>query len=263
MRLLLFSLFLIFLSSCDSSPVGNTIPVFTHEDEKELSALMLEEINMNPNVYGSVITNQDEKFVYGYVERVIDSISSANFPSRSGLSNKLRIIDDSFNVLIFSIPDDIIFISSGLLLYLNGEDELASLLARELYFINGDLVLSQILDFYGIPLTKQTFTDTNRTNIAPMIQLLRNNSYSLENESLGDLNTVNYLCDLSYSSDALAKVYDKILFDSTQVLSKNFTIYPLSEERRDAISAESFKLNCTGNQNYFNSYTVFKDSLKN
>lgn len=257
---LLLPVFLVF--SCTTSEEGDPEPEFTLENELELSGLILEEILDNPSDYGEIIT-EDQVFIYSYINRVRDSLlQSGNVSNRSDYNWKVYVVKDTFEGKIYAVPGGKVFLTSGILLTMQGEDELAALLAREISYLDNGLALNKILDVYGIPLTIESFSDTNRTNIPDMTDILINSSYNRENEELGDLNSVKYLCGMNYASFALAKLYLTIENDSLSYLSRNFFIYPNSEDRRNKIVSESEDLTCSGSENYFSEYAVFKDSLR-
>ncbi len=256
------AVFLILLfSGCNESPEGNPEPEFTLENELELSDLVLNEIFNNSSQYGSVVTESD--YINSYLARVRDSIlNTGKINSRDIYQWNILLLDDSIEARIYAVPGGKVFISSAALLLMQGESEMAALLAREISYLDNGLALDQILDVYGIPLTIESFSDTNLTNIPAMTDLLINSPYTAENELKGDLSSVDFLCGLSYKSDALASLYSTIESDSSNSLSKNFVFYPLDSTRINNIIDESNNLGCAGNQNYFQQFQVLKDSLR-
>lgn len=261
MRLYLFYILTLVILSCNESPEGDPEPEFTLENELELSELVQEEIFGKPSQYGSIITGRD--FVTNYLDRVKDSILNVGGINNKDLYNwSVFLIDDSIQARIFAVPGGKVFLSTATLLLMEAESEMAALLAKEMYYIGNGLALNQVLDVYGIPLTIESFSDTNLTNIPAMTELLINSSYIAENELKGDLKSVNSLCYLSYKSDALADFYIKIQADSTDPLNRNFVFYPLDSLRINTIMEESNKPGCAGNENYFSQFEVLKDSLR-
>ncbi|QNL21936.1 hypothetical protein HZR84_08285 [Hyphobacterium sp. CCMP332] len=249
------------LIACNESSEGDPEPEFTLENELQLSEFVLEEIIDNPSQYGTVVT--ESEFIDTYLQRVKDSLLNSGGLNNSEKYNwNILLIDDSMDARIFAVPGGKIFLSSATILLMQGESELASLMAREMSYVNNGLALEQIINVYGIPLTLESFTDTNLTNIPAMTDLLINSPYTAENELKGDLSSVKFLCGLAYQSDALANLYTRIISDSTNPISKNFTFYPLDSLRTNAIIEESNNLNCTGSKNYFSSFQVLKDSLR-
>lgn len=261
-RLIIFTTLLLF--ACETSPEGDPEPEFSLEDEKRLSGLFLEEIFDNPNSYGEIIDPDDEVFVYNYLNRVKDSLlEKGNFQSVNAYPWNVFVVNDSFDASAYGLPGGHLFISSGLLLYMFGEDELASVMSREMAFIDRGLAMQKLLDIYGAPLVLETFSDTNLTNVPAMVEIMRSSSYTIENEEQGDKNAVQSLCNLSYTSDALANLYLRNLADSSRILSKNFVLLPLDTGRINTIRNEALNLGCSGNRNYLNAYQVFKDSISN
>lgn len=249
------------LIACNESPEGDPEPEFTLENELQLSEFVLEEIFENPSQYGTIVTASE--FIDTYLQRVKDSLlNSGGLINSEKYDWNVLLIDDSVDARIFAVPGGKIFLSSATILLMQGESELASLMAKEMTYANSGLALEQILNVYGIPLTLESFTDTNLTNIPAMTDLLINSPYTAENELKGDLSAVQLICGLSYQSDALANLYTNIESDSTNPFSKNFTFYPLDSLRINAIIEESNNLNCTGSKNYFSSFQVLKDSLR-
>jgi hypothetical protein len=262
MKSVFLVIFCVGLTFCTKVPEGDPNPVFTKEDETLLSEYLLEEIFQNPSNYGEIIDADSKKFIYDYVLSIKDSILNTGKISNAYNWN-IYLIDDSLQGMSYGTPGGNIFLSTGLLLFMQGEDELAAVLSKEMYYQDEGILTNKILSIYGIPLTKEVFQDTNRTNVPTMVQILRTDPFSLNTEESGDLNSVNILCEQSYTSSALATLYDRISFSDEDILNRNFIIYQLGPERINAITAESFNLNCTGSQNYFNEFQVFKDSLKN
>jgi hypothetical protein len=262
MKKLVLFFFLISLFSCEKEPEGEVDPVFKLSDEKILSEFFLEEIRNNPSQYGDIIPDTLEKFVYRYVNRVKDSIiNSQNIVNKTAYDWNIYLINDSFDISAYGLPGAQIFISTGLLLFLEGEDELAAILSREIHYLDKGIALNKLTDFYGIPLILETFSDTNKFNIPPMIDLVRSQPYSISNEKNGDLASVNYLCDFSYRSDALGIIYQRSLTDSVSILSKNFQTYPLDSSRIKSITTEASIQNCIGNNKFQSNFQIFKDSI--
>ncbi len=261
MRKVLYIILAFLFFACNESPEGDPEPEFTLDDELQLSAFVLDEIFENPSQYGTIIT--ESNFIDSYLQSVKDSLlNSGVLMNPEKYDWNVFLIDDSLDSRIFAVPGGKIFLSSASILLMQGESELAALMAREMSYANNGLALSQILNVYGIPLTLESFTDTNLTNIPAMTDLLINSPYSAENELKGDLKSVEIICGLSYQSEALANLYTRIEADSTIPFSKNFTYYPLDSLRINAIIEESNHLNCKGNKNYFSSFQVLKDSLR-
>jgi predicted Zn-dependent protease len=264
MRYSLYILFVALFFACDKSPEGNPEPEFSLEDEKRLSELMLEEIFDDPGTYGEIIDPDEEAFVYTYIERVKDSIlAKGRIEGVNTYPWNIFVVNDSFDASAYGLPGGQLFISSGLILYMFGEDELASVMGREMAYIDQGLAIQKILEVYGAPLVIETFSDTNRTNLPAMVDIMRSSSYSIENEELGDKNSVRSLCNLSYTSDALANLYLRNLADSSRIMTKNFVLLPLDTARINTIRQEAVSLGCSGNQNYLNAFQVLKDSLRN
>lgn len=263
MRIFILSIFILTVFGCDRAPEGDTDPEFSFQDEMILSDLMLTEILNNPSSYGEILIDTNEQYVYAFLDRIKDSlIRSAQIQNPNKYDWEFFVIEDSFDASAYAIPGGRIFISSGLILYMNGEDELSAVIGREMYYLDRGLALNKILKVYGIPLTLETFNDTNQFNIPPMIDIMRNQAYSLDNERNGDLITVDLLCQKVYKNDALANLYFRSLQDTVSILNKNFVNYFKDSTRVNSIYNKAQESDCKGSISYTREYGILLDSLK-
>lgn len=264
MSIRILIIFILFLFACDRDPVGDPNPEFTIENEKELAELFVSELEENPNTYGEFLNPEAEPFVYNYVQRVADSIlSSPNILNRNTYDWEFFIVNDSFSGSAYGLPGGKIVISSGLLLYMQSESELAGLLGKEIYHIDQRQAIDRILETYGAPLVLLTFSDTAKANVPVFVGISRGSSYSNEQERDGDFASVDYLCNTSYKANGLENIYLRDFGDSaSNVLTKNFLSYPLDTTRIFAVQRHALQNNCSGNNFYLSEYMAFQDSLR-
>ena len=109
------------------------INLFTLEDDVALGQQLSEEVNANPDVYGPVIDPATDPAPYDQLQRITDEIlDSGMVEHRDDFVWALHIIDDDETLNAFAAPGGYIYVYSGLIEYLDSEDDFAGVMGHEI-----------------------------------------------------------------------------------------------------------------------------------
>ncbi len=243
------------------------------QDELDLSAVLKEEVD-DSGIYGNVLSRGAYSTLYDYIDAIQDSVlKHANMERADDINFEPIIIDDMSRYQAFSLPGGVHYYYSGLLLYLENEAQLVSLMTKEMTHNENTEPFNRIANIYGEDLILQVIQGGQPDLKQEMINTLLNIGYVMEEEEGADLYSVSGLCGSSYKSGLLASIYEKATLDSiiqdsvvipnpSDVLQQYFTFYPLDSVRINAITSSVDTTICTGDSLYEGRYEIFLDSLK-
>ena len=106
--------------------------VFSIDQDIELGRQVSQEINNNPSEY-PILREQGNEQVYRYIRQLTDRIlSSGKVAHRNEFAWEVKIIDDPETLNAFATPGGYIYVYTGLIKFLDSEDELAGVMGHEI-----------------------------------------------------------------------------------------------------------------------------------
>jgi predicted Zn-dependent protease len=209
MKTKLFALFLTMaLVSCTSKDGDFTI--FSVEEDLALGNEIVQGIENDPANYPIVSRNENPK-AYQKLDRILNKIlQSDDILHRNELAWKITLLDNDTIYNAFCTPGGFIFVYTGLMNFVESEDELAGIIAHEV--AHGDLRHStdQLTKQYGIQTLIGLLLDSDAQVIADIGASLIQLSYSRSDESEADRFAVRYLKDTDYRPDAFADFFARL-----------------------------------------------------
>src|SRR5699024_7574846 len=120
------------LGACDKN---NNFNIFSVDDDKQLGLQVKEEIANNPTEF-PILSEEEYPEAYEYLNGIVDRIlSSEDIGYRDEFAWEVYIIDkDVLNA--FAVPGGYIYVYTGLIKYLDKEDDLAGVLAHEIAHVD-------------------------------------------------------------------------------------------------------------------------------
>lgn len=211
-----FSIYLIFtvfiFQSCsllDPKSKGKGINVFTLQQDIELGAKVAAEIDQNTKEY-PLLDSIKYKEVYTYLYKVRDNIlNSGKVDYKDEFKWRLRVIKNDSVMNAFCTPGGYIYIYTGILKFLDSEDQFAGVLGHEIGHADMRHSTRQMTSQYGL----QFLMDALAGDLAALKQItgsLIGLKFSRSHESEADKRSVLYLCSLEYNADAGAGFFEKI-----------------------------------------------------
>ncbi len=136
------------LTSCEDDLTPAVNPVLTAQDEASIGNKLYEEVMENPSLYPH-LSASDYPELYQYLNEALDMVE-VQTTIRDDYNWQILVLEDDYNENVYSVPGGKIFITTGMMKFLEGEHQLFALLAHEAYYIdrrnqNGASELSYVM----------------------------------------------------------------------------------------------------------------------
>lgn len=239
---------------------GKGINLFTVSQDKELGAQVAAEIASDPTTY-PVLDSTKYPSVYQYIYKVRDKIlNSGNVSLKNDFSWKIQVIRDDATLNAFCTPGGYIYVYTGILKYLDSEDQLAGVLGHEIAHADMRHSTRQMTTMYGI----QTLLDVlagNRESIKTITSGLIGLKFSRNHETEADERSVHYLCGTDYNADGGAGFFQKIQASGGSKTPEFLSTHPNPDNRIENYHNQKAIKGCTGTQSYTAEYKAMLSKL--
>lgn len=251
--ILLFGLFALILTSCATTKNGGGLNLFTIQDDKSFGAEVAKEIESDPTKY-KILDSSKNAAVYKYVYKVRDNIlNSGQVQHKNEFQWRIRIIHDDSTLNAFCTPGGYIYVYTGILKFLDSEDQFAGVLAHEIAHADKRHSTRQMTQMFGVQMMLQIVAG-NRELVKQVSGALIGLKFSRNHETEADLYSVKYLCPTSYNAAGGAGFFEKI-----QAMGGARTPEFLSTHPDPGNRIQNFQLNkeandCKGSERYVNEF---------
>jgi beta-barrel assembly-enhancing protease len=230
-----------------------------------------DEIRSKPGEY-PLLPEQSNKEVYSYVRNITQKIlNSGNVQHAKDFAWEVKIINDPKTLNAFCTPGGYIYVYTGLIKYLDSEDQLAGVMGHEIAHADKRHSMQQMVDLYGVQLIaavaagaatakKDTNTQNTAQQIAQMGAAVIGLKFSRNHETEADNMSVAYLCGTDYNSSGAAGFFKKI---GNQGGTPEFlSTHPSPPNRVQNIEAQAAAKNCPGHSTNEGQYQRIKSLLR-
>ena len=198
---------------------------------------------------------------YKYLYSIRDEIfSKVTVDHESDFEWKMRIIKDDTTLNAFCTPGGYIFVYTGIIKYLDSEDDFAGVLGHEI----GHAALRHSTD----AMTKQAGTTLilqaiggDQSAIVNIVRNLGALKYSRCHESQADEYSVLLLQNTKYKCNGAASFFDKIVKQGGARTPAFLSTHPDPGDRVTNINAKGTQLNCVTKVPYTSGWAQFKTDL--
>ena len=204
----LWFLAVVLLFSCQSRDGDFTI--FSEEDDMELGRQIAAQIESNPDQF-PVLRKEQYPDLYKHLEKIRDKIlASDEVLHRDDFSWELKVIENDTMYNAFCTPGGYIYVYSGLIRFVQSEDELAGILAHEI--AHGDLRHStdQMTKAFGLQTLVRIVAGSDVEQLTQVGVNLLGLSFSRSDEEDADLSAVNFLNDTDYHPRAFSAFFKRM-----------------------------------------------------
>lgn len=260
----LLLLIITILSSCDRN---NKLSFFSPEDDLALGMQLNNEILSRRDEY-PILNPERYPQTYEYLNSIVDQIlDSGELSYRDVFAWKVYIIQDDNTLNAFATPGGYIYVYSGLIKYLDREDDLAGVLGHEIAHADMRHSTRQLQKIYGLNmLLSLAFGGEGSGAEQLMGQVLGNLtalSFSRRYEREADARSVDYLAGTEYECDAAKSFFIKLqqMEEQSGRVPSFLSTHPNPEDRIKAIEAKSQKKGCNLQPLDPASYQAFQSSL--
>lgn len=197
---------------------------------------------------------------------MVDKIlNSGEVQYRNEFAWDVHIIQDDSVLNAFATPGGYIYVYSGLIKYLDKEDDLMGVLGHEIAHADLRHSIRTMQKVYGAQLLLQIVTgksDSKITEIAKDLALgLGQLAFSREFESEADDQSVVYLSATAYECDACAAFFKKLESQGSGSKTPEFlSTHPSDQSRIDAITEKAQEIGCDTTPLAPASWTTFQNT---
>jgi beta-barrel assembly-enhancing protease len=230
-----------------------------------------DEIRSKPSEY-PLLSEQANQEVYNYVRNITQKIlNSGTVEHAKDFAWEVKIINDPKTLNAFCTPGGYIYVYTGLIKYLDSEDQLAGVMGHEIAHADKRHSMQQMVDLYGVQLiaaiaagaaTAKKDTNTQKTaqQIAQISSAVIGLKFSRNHETEADNMSVAYLCGTDYNSSGAAGFFKKI---GNQAGTPEFlSTHPSPPNRVQNIEAQAAAKNCSGHSTNEGQYQRIKSLLR-
>ncbi len=261
--LCLAMLFSMLFYSCDRN---RNVNVFSPDQDVALGKQVNEEILGRGQEF-PILNPKQYTTSYEYLNGIVDKIlESGQVNYRDEFVWQVYIIHDDATMNAFATPGGFIYVYTGLIKYLDREDDLAGVLGHEIAHADLRHSTRQLQKMYGLNmLLSLAFGEGGSVAEQVMGQIVGNLtalSFSREYEREADSRSVDYLAGTDYECDAAKSFFIKLQEMEDQGRVPSFlSTHPNPEDRIQSIEARSAKVGCDTQPLDPQSYQAFKKSL--
>lgn len=260
MRIVILSmgLCLVLLMGCGSAE--NAVNLFTLQDDIALGEQVRSEIESDSSGMELLDSTAYPK-IYGYLYGIRDSLlNSGQVHYKTEFPWRIRIIKDDSTLNAFCAPGGYIYIYTGILKYLDAEDQLAGVLGHEMGHADLRHSTRQLTKMYGVQ-TIISLIAGDRELVRQVTSSLIGLSFSRTHEKEADECSVRYLCPTHYNSDAGALFFEKISKEGGVRPPEILSTHPDPGNRVEAYRTHKQTYGCIGELNQAERYQKMIQTL--
>ena len=234
---------------------GKGFNLFPVQQDIDLGAQVAAEIDGNPTQYPLLDSNK-YKEVYKYVYKVRDNIlNSGKVDFKDDFKWRLRIIHDDSTLNAFCTPGGYIYIYTGILKFMDSEDQLAGVMGHEIGHADMRHSTRQMTAMFGLQLLEQAALGNNPNAITQITNALLNLKNSRSHETEADGRSVMYLCPTIYNAGGGAGFFQKLdAMGSGKRPPEFLSTHPNPEGRIDHFLNAKTTMGCAGDKTFKEEY---------
>lgn len=250
------------LSNCKKEDGTNLIQfnLFTIDDDKKMGQEVSAEIEANPAEY-PILSESKYKTAYDHLRRITDEIlNNASLKHRADFVWQTKIIQNDTVLNAFCTPGGYIYVYTGLIKYLESEDQLAGVLGHEIAHADERHTTEAMTTAMGRDLLLKMILGDSSV-VGQVTEGLFGLKYSRGNETEADLRSVEYLDKTTYDARGAARFFEKLIASGQTGGPQFLSTHPNPDNRVENIINHWTELGSKVGQTYNSRYLDFKNSL--
>ena len=252
------ALLVVIISACglfNEKNKGKGLNLFTVQQDVELGADVAAEIDADTQTY-PLLDSVQYKEVYDYVYAVRDKIlNTGEVDYKDEFRWRLRIIHDDSTLNAFCTPGGYIYIYTGILKFLDSEDEFAGVLGHEIAHADLRHSTRQMTKQFGLQILLDVLAG-DRAALKQVTAGLIGLKFSRKHESEADARSVKYLCPTDYNAAGGAGFFQKIEDMGGSSTPEFMSTHPNPADRIEHFENEKITNGCQGTQTYQTEYAA-------
>ena len=264
MKYLFLTLSAVFLiaSSCGNSKQGGGkgLNLFTIDQDKQLGAQVDAEIMANPQQF-PLLDSIKYREVYSYINSIRNTIlNSGNVRYKDEFQWQIKVIHDDNTLNAFCTPGGYIYVYTGILKFLDSEDQFAGVLAHEIAHADLRHSTRQMTQMYGIEVLLAVLAG-DRELIRQVSAGLIGLKFSRNHETEADYNSVKYLCPTVYNAAGGGGFFQKITEMGGSQPPEFLSTHPSPDNRIEAFNNNKITMGCAGDATNISAYKQMLSKL--
>ena len=257
--LVVFSVLALSCKNKDGS--GKKLNLFPVSEDIKLGKQVSDEINSNPAEYPILNPTQYVE-VYNYIDKISQTIlNSGEVKHKDDFAWEFKIIDKDDVVNAFCTPGGYIYVYTGLIKYLDSEDQLAGVIGHEIAHADLRHSTRQMTKLYGVQvLTSVVLGD--REALKQVTNGLVGLKFSRSHETESDNASVRYLCNTPYNAAGGGGFFEKIVESGGGGTPEFISTHPSPDNRVENFKNQKVQMGCKGDKTYDQEYARIKGLLK-
>lgn len=249
---------LVSLSSCDSVGGSSTgINLFSVEQDVQLGQQTVQQIQNNPQEF-PVLPERGNEEIYQYIRDITNRIlATGKVEYANEFEWRVKIIDQDEVLNAFAAPGGYIYVYTGLIKFLDSEDQLAGVMGHEIAHAARRHSTSQMTKIYGLSALSSLLTGNASPGMLEQIALsIAGLSFSRSHENDADAMSVIYLCETDYNAAGAAGFFKKM--EGRETPPEFLSTHPNPGDRVNAIESRAREMGCTNGKTFQERYERMK-----
>lgn len=255
-----FSIALSFSGCGTTSKPGGGFNLFSPEQDIQLGQQVAQQIADDPAQF-PVLPEKGNEEAYAYIRKIRDKIlNTGNVAFKDQFAWEVKIIKDDETLNAFCTPGGHIYVYTGLIKFLDSEDQLAGVMGHEIAHAAQRHSTRQMTKIYGLSALASIATGSAEPGMLEQVALgLINLKFSRTHETEADTYSVIYLCGTDYHANGAAGFFRKMEGQPTP--PEFLSTHPNPGNRVENIDAKAKEMNCRGTKSYDAEYQRIKSKL--
>ena len=242
-----------------TTEVLDNVNIFTYQDDIKLGQQLKEEIESDPAQF-PILPEKGNSEIYSYIKGLRDIILNTNqLKYKDKFAWEIKIINDDKTLNAFATPGGYIYIYTGLLKFLDSEDELMGVLGHEMAHADNRHATKQLTKNVGIAILLDAALG-EKNSVEQIVAALIGIQFTRDDESEADDSSVKYLCPTAYNAAGSAGFFKKML--DNPVPPEFLSTHPSPKTRVKDIESLKTKFACVGTRTNMEKYEKMKKLLK-
>lgn len=196
---------------CKLMKKAGNINLFTVSDDKALGKQVSQQIASDPKQF-PILPEQGNEEAYKYIRGLTTQLlRSGKVAYANEFDWSVQIIKDDKTLNAFAVPGGHLYVYTGLIKFLDTEDQLAGVMGHEIAHAAQRHSTQQMTKLYGLDVLRQIATGNKDPGMLEQLALgLASLKFSRGHESEADEYSVIYLCNSSLNAAGAAGFFEKI-----------------------------------------------------
>ncbi len=232
---------------------GKGFNLFPVSQDIQLGAKVAAEIDGNPTEY-PLLDSAKYRDVYQYVYKVRNNIlNSGKVDFKDDFKWKIKIIHDDKTLNAFCTPGGYIYVYTGILKFMESEDQLAGVLGHEIGHADMRHSTRQMTDQFGLQILLDILAG-DRAMLKQVTAGIIGLKFSRRHETEADERSVLYLCPTQYNADGGAGFFEKITKTGGNRQPEFLSTHPNPENRIEHFHNSKITQGCQGMKDFKTEY---------